>query len=569
MEDNKDNVMIIELSNYVKPNIQESRSRDWVLNGDKNSFFNYVIDRYNGSPTNGAIIRGFSNLIYGKGLSAHDASRKPMQYAEMKSLLSANDLRKVVLDYKLQGQFAIQVVYNNDRSINKLLHHPIETLAPEKMNQDGEIEAYYYSGDWTKSGRQEYKPVRIPSFGTSKEGIEIFVAKPYNPGQMYFSLPDYIQGLQYAETEEEISNFYINHIKNGLSFGYIINFNNGDSLSEDQKEQMRRQIKRQLTGSTNAGKFILSFNNDKEHEVTITKLDVNQAHKQWESLNQETEEKILRAHKVVSPMLFGIKNNTGLGNNAEELKTANALLMDMSINPMQDFIIDNLRKLFAINGIALDLFFIPLNEEEQKQEVEEQVSTNLHTCLSKNKEAADILISMGEDINLDDWEVIDERPCDKPTLTEERLGAVLEFAKAPSGDSRKSSEQDTSLFKIRYKYAGNPNPQREFCKKVIQANKVYRVEDIEKASNEVVNAGFGANGTDTYNIWFYKGGVNCKHFWERKIYLKKGNKKISVNEARRMILALEPQDRADARWEQNDKLVAQPAQESNNFFKLN
>jgi len=102
---------------------------------------------------------------------------------------------------------------------------------------------------------------------------------------------------------------------------------------------------------------------------------------------------------------------------------------------------------------------------------------------------------------------------------------------------------------------------------MIKADKVYRKEDIELAGSKVVNKGFGLNGADTYDIWLYKGGVNCKHFWQRKIYLRKNNKSISVNEARKMINDLEPSERAGAKWEENDKLVAQPAQESNNYFK--
>ena len=132
-----------------------------------------------------------------------------------------------------------------------------------------------------------------------------------------------------------------------------------------------------------------------------------------------------------------------------------------------------------------------------------------------------------------------------------------------------TSEQDTDLFKVRYSYAGDSTGQREFCKKLIQADKVYRKEDIVLAETKVVNKGLGANGADTYSIWLYKGGVNCKHFWQRKIYLKRDNTSISVNEARKLILDLDPKDRPKAKWQENDPLVAQSAQPSNNNFKLN
>jgi hypothetical protein len=177
---------------------------------------------------------------------------------------------------------------------------------------------------------------------------------------------------------------------------------------------------------------------------------------------------------------------------------------------------------------------------------------------------AEPLIELGEIIDENEWELVDETAISgEPQLTE----TALHLAKVPSSFPNVTSEQDTSLFKIRYQYAGAKEGERDFCNKMINANKVYRKEDIELAGSKVVNAGLGLKGADTYSIWLYKGGVNCKHFWIRKIYLRKNNKSISVNQARKMILDLDPDKRKDAMWEENNPLVAQPAQASNNFFK--
>ena len=177
---------------------------------------------------------------------------------------------------------------------------------------------------------------------------------------------------------------------------------------------------------------------------------------------------------------------------------------------------------------------------------------------------ADALIELGETINEEEWECIDELQMQgEPQLTE----TALHLAKVPSSFPNATSEQDTSLFKIRYVYSGAKDGEREFCNKMLNANKVYRKEDIELAGTKVVNAGLGLKGADTYNIWLYKGGVNCKHFWLRKVYLRRNNSSLSVNEARKMILELDPKDRKKAKWQENETLVAQPAQASNNYFK--
>lgn len=181
---------------------------------------------------------------------------------------------------------------------------------------------------------------------------------------------------------------------------------------------------------------------------------------------------------------------------------------------------------------------------------------------------ADLLVSLGEQVD-DEWEEIDVRETEAHLLSEGILNSFINLSLSISGDSRKSSQHDTSLFKVRYRYAGNPSPQRGFCLTLMAANKVYRYEDLKAAENKVVNAGFGKGGSNTYSIWKYKGGVNCKHFWERVIYLKRNNQRVGVNEARRMILDLEPSEREAAKWKQNEKEVAQIAGPNNNYWRAN
>ena len=140
------NIHIVNLSSYTTPEIKEYNNRDWVSYGEDNDYFQFLIDRYNGSPTNNAIINGISELIYGKGLDATDSSRKPEQYAQMKSLFKKECLRKITSDFKMMGQCALQVIYSNDHQmITEVYHMPIESLRAEKCNEDGEIEGYHYA----------------------------------------------------------------------------------------------------------------------------------------------------------------------------------------------------------------------------------------------------------------------------------------------------------------------------------------------------------------------------------------------------------------------------------------
>ena len=548
---------VVNFSTYTSPKIVEEKNRDWVNYGEDNNYYQYLIDRYNGSATNNAIVNGISEMIYGRGLDATDSNRKPDEYAQMKSLFSKDCVRKLAYDLKLMGGAAMQVIYSKDHSrILQVEHFPVETLRAEKCNEDGDIEAYYYMPDWTKVKPSD-KPLRIPAFGFSKEGVEILFVKPYRAGFTYYSPVDYQGGLQYAELEEEISNYHLNNIMNGLAPSMLINFNNGVP-NEEERTMIEQRIYQKFSGSSNAGKFILAFNDSSESAASIEPVQLSDAHNQYQFLSDESMRKIMVAHRVVSPMLLGIKDNSGLGNNADELKTASILMDNTVIRPFQTLLLDAFEKVLGYNDVVLKLYFKTLQPLEftdldnaiTKEQVEEETGVKMSkqepndTSDEHLDKILEALEEVGEEEDLDNWELIDERPVDYGQ--EEGLDKMLGLASTGRANPNASSEQDgeveETFFKVRYQYAPLTTKQnsREFCKKMVSAKKIYRKEDIERMGSQAVNAGFGLGGADTYSIWLYKGGANCHHFWMRKTYRAKDvkpdatnpNAEVSVNKAR-------------------------------------
>jgi hypothetical protein len=566
-----DKLQVINLSNYIRPEIKEVAGKKWVLNGEKNSFYQTIIDAYNGSPTNSAVIDSYSQFIYGKGLTSKDKAKKPSEWAAIMSLLSKKDLRKICKDFEMFGEASIELKYINNK-IQRCFHVAKQRIAPEVANDEGDITGYYYSYDF--SNVNKYKPERIDAFGYGEgmgERAEIYVIHDYQVGQFYYSNPSYVSGLSWAAMENEISNYSVNHIQNGLSFGHIINMNAGVQPSEETILLNTQAIRQHLTGSTNAGKFFLNWNDTKENEITISNLEVSDAHQQYAYLSAEARQQLCTAHKLTSPMLVGIKEASGFSSNAEEIKVGFEELMINVIKPKQEVILDSLMEIFAVNGLTLDLDFESLRSEEEVV-VEAPVVTQLaaqHVCCSKDdnglSEVADALIEMGEIVDENEWEEVDAIPVRGDLeINEITLNLAKSFASFPNV----TSEQDTMLFKIRYSYEGRLGAERDFCQKMVSAGRTYRKEDITLAGSKGVNKGFGPKGADNYSIWLYKGGVNCNHFWMRKIYLRRNNKQISVNEARKMILDLDPADRPMARWQENEPQVAQTASESNNYWSL-
>lgn len=577
-KESKSEISFVNLSTYTTPDVKEVTNQEWVGYGDDNNYFQYLIDRYNGSPTNNAAINGISQQIYGKGINATDANRKPDEYAKMVSMLKKDTVRKLCYDLKLMGQCAIQVIYSKDRkTIAKLEHFPVETLRAEKANDKGEIPAYFYFKDWTEI-RPNDKPLRIPAFGYSKESIEIYYVKPYKAGFYYYSPVDYQGGLQYAELEEEISNYHLNNILNGLAPSMLINFNNGVP-NQEERRLLEHKIAEKFSGSSNAGKFILAFNDNKESQAEITPVQLSDAHNQYQFLSDESMKKIMVSHRIVSPMLLGIKDQSGLGNNADEIKTASLLMDNTVIRPFQELLIDSFDELLAYNNISLNLYFItlqPLEFTEVDNEIQDDEQIEEETGIKQEDLSSDVPELLEEQGNLmlehlsgevidEDWEITDVRDvCDDNISNEEWVSAsivnketTLSKIKKLVGlsepiDSKNNgssySDLDSKNYKIRYQYYQKSKAKsiqkdkngkrkseyksRDFCEKMMELSRkgtVYTIEDIDKASRAGVNGGFAPAGKKTYDLFKYKGGCYCRHAWKQILYRRKSGAEVSEN----------------------------------------
>ena len=542
-------IKLITLSNYVRPVLREDTMRKWVMNGNRNEFYQTIIDRYNGSTTNAAVINSYVDLIYGRGLYAKNQVRNAADWVKLKTVLKPKELRKIISDFELFGEFSFQITETKGKELSSITHIPKQRVIPSIENEDEEIESYWYSKDWSKYTQAKNKPEEFKAFNGKKQAQSIYVGKPYKAGKNYFSDPDYLAGIPYMEMEEEIANLYVNSIKSGLTAGYIINVPNGKAWDTETKDKFEKAIKNKLTGSENASKFVLSFNGD-ENQTTIEAIPINaQVHKQWEYLTQEARQQILTAHRVTSPMLFGIKDNTGFGNNADELDTAEAQLMKRVVSPKQNFILDALQEVLDVYGINLSLEFLPLTEVAEVAEVDNVELSSQE--LNPTDDLANELIQLGEDLSADNWTLLSASDVDYET--DDDILGLLKFANTGTARPNAKSSQDSEDIAIRYRYTGNPLPQRTFCKLMMAANKLYRKEDILQMEKSSTNPGFGmgTGGQKPYSIWLWKGGGKisaaypngtCRHKWQREIYLKKGGsvdvnsplaKTISTSEARR------------------------------------
>ena len=355
-------IKLITLTSYSRPPLVEDKSKDWVMNGRNNDYYNYIIDRNNGSPTNSSINQSYSTLIYGKGLRTSSGSLGAENWGRLQTILRPRELRKMVADFQVFGEFSFEVIETKGGELHSLTHIPKQMVIPSIANEKNEIEHYWFSKNWRKYTDIENTPVLFNAYGAAK-GNSVYVAKPYVVGAEYFGAPSYTAALIYAEMEEEIANVQISSIKNGLSAGYIIQIPNGTNYTPEEKEEFERQVKRKLTSSSNASNFIISFN-DQEVAIEVTPFPVNaNVHKQWETLTKEAKNQIMTAHKVISPSLVGLSSASGFSSVADEMDMSERQTIKRVIKPKQDFILDSIEEVLVNYGINLDLHFAPLTEE--------------------------------------------------------------------------------------------------------------------------------------------------------------------------------------------------------------
>ena len=367
---------------------EDTKTRyQWVPVGilDQDDYFGMVTEAYNTSTTNAACVEGVADLIYGKGIF----TKEEVKQQELDKIVPPEDLRRITFDLKLYGNAAWQVIWNKSHTqILRMYHMPVQNLRAKKIYDMGRIEGYYYCSDWSDHRRQKEKKY-LPVFGSSNEEVEILYVKEYEPNRYYYSLPDWISALQFSFSEAELSNLHLNNIENGFLPVGMVNFNNGVPAPEE-RQTIENLLEAKFTGTRNAGRFMVSFNDDAVNKPTIDTFPMENLHEKYQYVAEYAQDRILVAHRIVSPLLFGIRTaNNGFSSQSEEMKTAYSIMQTMTIFPFQNLVINSIYNAFKVGGIDIsDLYFEQLtplvilsdtadDTEQTIDEVQDEIDDNL------------------------------------------------------------------------------------------------------------------------------------------------------------------------------------------------
>jgi len=356
------------------PVMLENKAGKYITYGAFNEYPYYLLDNYRRSSKHNAIVNGKVNYIIGGGWKPNDKMTVEQQarYAKFFDGLSEHDdlndiTEKLVLDLEIFNGFAVCVHWNKMGTIAKMEHIPFEKIRVDKEERMFQV-AEWYNDDMVQLYPKIGDVEKIPAFDPDNRiGKQLFYYRVYAAGVKSYPLPEYMGGLAWIEADVQVANFHNNNLRNNFWGGYLINFNNGIPTPEEQGD-IERQIKRKFSGTDNAGRFVVTFNDDVSKAPTLEPLTPSDMDKQFEILNKAIQQEIFISHRVVNPMLFGVKTEGQLGGR-QELVEAYELFKATYVNDRVRKVERMINYLASFNGVeGIELIPVePITERLSEQ----------------------------------------------------------------------------------------------------------------------------------------------------------------------------------------------------------
>lgn len=330
--------------------IPNKHGKDWYLYGEDDLFTDRLEYLSNHSALHNAILSSKVDHLCGLGLDSDDKKTKKL-LERANPYESYDDIyRKAANDLTLYGGFALDIVYGKGHKvITDVYHIPFNKLRIGNIDNYGNITELWYSNDWKNYRKEGNKPVKKSVYSKdNKEPSQIMYVKPYRSGVSLYPLPTYIGALEYINIDSEVATFHLAHLQNGMFPSVMINFNNGVP-TDDKKAEIYKKFQEKFQGSAKAGTFMLNWSDDASKAATIIPVSAGDLDKQFIQLNDMILQNILSGHKIVSPLLVGIKTEGQLGG-ANELANAYQIYMTSVIEPLKTLILNPINEIIAFNG---------------------------------------------------------------------------------------------------------------------------------------------------------------------------------------------------------------------------
>lgn len=342
---NYNNIITVKFAQAQQPKFEERKGKGYVEFGALNNYPDYLIGLYNESPKHGAIVKSKTNYIFGQGWDGIE------QKANVKGESWNQITKKCILDDELFGGYYLQIIYNLLGEIKDVYH-----LEYHKVRNNKEQNEFQVKNDWSDN---KEKPRVYPAFNINDPvASQILFVKQYNPKSDIYPLPSYFQGLNYIESDVQVSRHILGNAKDGFVASTLINLNGGEP-AEEAKEAVEKGIKKKFTGSE-GDRVVIMFNKSKDNSAEILPLSSTMLTKEdFTNVNNLIQQEIFACHQVTSPSLFGIKTEGQLGGSTE-IRDAYTIFSNTYVNERQQAIEEVFNKLFSYVGINGEYELIPV-----------------------------------------------------------------------------------------------------------------------------------------------------------------------------------------------------------------
>lgn len=588
-----------DIDKYKTPDFYQEKNKKYVNFGSDNLYPLYLVDLFNRSAKHNAILTGKQTYVYGSGLKIEgvwDLFANANRFDSMDEIFN-----KCILDKLLYGGYALQIIWDRvGESIAEIYHMDFSKIRSNVDNTE-----FYFNNDWAdpRSKLKSYK-VFNPE---KKQGAQIYYYRDYRPAVTTYPLPEYIGAIPYIECDVEIANYHRSNLHNEFFFGGILSFNNGEPTQEE-KDDLVRRLNRRHKGTDNAGRWIINFSDRVDNAPTVIPIQPNELDKQFDLLNTQVQEEIFVAHKITSPMFFGIRVEGQLGGRSEMIDSFK-LFEQNYIQPIQrhfeqlfNYLANTSGSTAVIEVKPLEMFKPTFTEQTLLQiatrpemremaglspEPEEVVAEPMQMSSQDWEKEISVFEKFGE--SADNFEEIESRKITfsddhyefeshlefnekelfatiyepneierklldvvkkNPLISKTDIGKILDVSESKVREIVKKLESEKLLgmtegawnilttpprasvldrvsdeisqFSVKYKYTGpRDNKNRDFCRALLNLNKVYTRAEIDEISKIVDR-----------NVWTKRGGWQtlkgtdvhlpfCRHQWSSVLVKKK------------------------------------------------
>ena len=364
-----------EFNAIETPSISEVRGKDFMYFGGRNLFPQRLIELYDTSAMHHTCVDSITAGIIGSGIEIIGT-----EYINPMGETINEIFEKVALDYTLYQGYAINVIWNKERTkIAEMYHLPFANVRSGKPDEEDKVNEYMFSTDWSNLRKYPYDTYKAFDATDNKgdNASQIFYFYGYTPGNEVYPLPAYTAALNDIYLDAQVSRFHSNNISNGLAPSMFVQFRNGVPTPEERRD-VYKEIERTFTGTENAGRFFLSFS-EPGKEMEVTPIDsANDDY--YLTLETRISSRILTAHRITSPLLLGLHDgSTGFSSNSEEIKVAYAHFEGTVITPKRKKILSGFGYMLRLAGYNIALKVAPNQLVPEAEVTDTAPQTNIES----------------------------------------------------------------------------------------------------------------------------------------------------------------------------------------------